>query len=44
MVPPIVGGERVDSTVNDEANPTIFVTYKDAQAYPAYIISFQLLG
>ena len=29
-----------DSTVNDIASPSIFVTYHDAQAYPAYLIKF----
>ena len=30
-----------DSTVNVEANPSIFVVYFDAQNYPAYLITYQ---
>jgi poly [ADP-ribose] polymerase 10/14/15 len=30
-----------DSTVNNLADPTIFVTYHDAQAYPEYLIRFR---
>ena len=30
-----------DSTVNDMSDPSIYVTYHDAQAYPEYLISFQ---
>ena len=33
-----------DSTVNDVANPEIFVTYHDAQAYPEYLIKFKQRG
>ena len=29
-----------DSTVDNVANPSIFVVYTDAQAYPAYIIKY----
>ena len=29
-----------DSTVNNVANPTIFVVYTDAQNYPAYLITY----
>ena len=29
-----------DSTVNNVQDPTIFVTYNDAQAYPEYLITF----
>ena len=31
-----------DSTVDDTARPEIYVTYKDSQAYPEYLISFRL--
>ena len=30
-----------DSTVDNEVNPAIFVTYHDAQAYPEYLIKFR---
>jgi len=30
-----------DSTVDNEATPSIFVTYHDAQAYPEYLITFR---
>jgi hypothetical protein len=30
-----------DSTVDDLADPTIFVTYNDAQAYPEYLVRFR---
>jgi len=30
-----------DSTVNALNNPTVFVTYHDAQAYPEYLITFK---
>eukprot|EP00292_Cryptomonas_paramecium_P013008 CAMPEP_0113718914 /NCGR_PEP_ID=MMETSP0038_2-20120614/35485_1 /TAXON_ID=2898 /ORGANISM="Cryptomonas paramecium" /LENGTH=220 /DNA_ID=CAMNT_0000647151 /DNA_START=10 /DNA_END=669 /DNA_ORIENTATION=+ /assembly_acc=CAM_ASM_000170 len=33
-------GDMCDSTVNDMANPTIFVTYRDNQTYPEYVITF----
>ena len=29
-----------DSTVDNVANPTIFVVYFDAQNYPAYLITY----
>ena len=32
-----------DSTVDDMANPTIFVTYHDAQAYPEFLVRFRQL-
>ena len=32
-----------DSTVNDMHNPSIFVTYHDAQAYPEYMVEFMIL-
>lgn len=31
---------RYDSVVNDMASPAIFVVFKDAQAYPEYLITF----
>lgn len=43
-VPNIQPGQtmvRYDCTVNNVLNPSIFVTYHDAQAYPAYVIKFQ---
>ena len=30
-----------DSTVDDVRNPSIFVTYHDAQAYPDYLVRFR---
>ena len=30
--------DRFHSTVNNERNPTIFITYSDAAAYPEYEI------
>ena len=30
-----------DSTVDSETNPSIYVTYHDAQAYPEYLIKFK---
>ena len=33
--------ELFDTTVDDETDPTIFVVYHDAQAYPDYLISFR---
>merc|ERR1712146_396371 len=35
------GGILFDSTVNNLADPSIFVVYHDAQAYPEYRISFR---
>ena len=37
MVPP----ENADSTTDNTQNPSIFVIYKDAQAYPNYLITYQ---
>jgi hypothetical protein len=34
------GAMLYDSTVNDMANPGIFVAYHDAQAYPDYLVKF----
>ena len=31
---------RYDSVVNNEQNPLIYVIFKDAQAYPEYLITF----
>lgn len=31
---------RYDSTVDDIKDPTIFVAYRDYQAYPEYLVSF----
>lgn len=31
---------RHDSTVNDLSDPSIFVIFKDAQAYPEYLVAF----
>ena len=33
-----------DTTVNNVADPSIFVTYHDAQAYPEYLIKFRQEG
>ncbi|XP_065184535.1 uncharacterized protein LOC135815201 [Sycon ciliatum] len=33
--------ELMDSTVDNEVNPSIFVTYHDAQMYPEFVITFQ---
>ena len=32
--------DRYDSNVNSVTNPTIFVIFHDAQAYPEYLITF----
>ena len=32
---------RLDSTVDNVRDPAIFVTYKDGQSYPAYLIAFK---
>ncbi len=41
--PPLqTGGSLLyDTLVENEANPTIFVAVKDAQAYPDYLVSFK---
>jgi poly [ADP-ribose] polymerase 10/14/15 len=36
-------GVRYDSTVNDVANPSIFVVFSDYHMYPEYIVTFYLL-
>ena len=44
-VPPIKKGKEYmpyETTVDDEQNPSIFVTYQDDQALPIYLISFKL--
>ena len=33
--------ELFDSTVDNVSNPSIFVVYHDAQAYPEYVVSFR---
>ena len=33
-------GDGVHSTVDSTSNPTIFVVYHDAAAYPEYVIKF----
>eukprot|EP01047_Picozoa_sp_COSAG01_P060342 COSAG01_NODE_7385_length_3229_cov_9.246645_1_plen_125_part_00 len=33
--------ELFDTTVDDVDNPSIFVAYHDAQAYPEYLVSFK---
>ena len=33
--------QTYDSTVNQTENPSIFVAYHDAQAYPQYLITFK---
>ena len=38
--PPPISDELYDSTVDCIENPSIFVTYHDAQVYPEYLISF----
>ncbi|CAM9283426.1 unnamed protein product [Scytosiphon promiscuus] len=46
VVPPKIGkSERhYDSTTNDPRNPSLIVTYKDWQAYPMYLITFEPRG
>jgi hypothetical protein len=34
------GSDSYDSTVNNVANPTIFVLFYDNQYYPEYLITF----
>ena len=45
MVPPpknpsISAHVLFDSTVNNTANPAIFVVYNDTQNYPAYLVTY----
>ena len=35
------GHQLYDTTVDDTGNPTRYVTYHDAQAYPDYLIKFK---
>ena len=35
------GGNPYDSAVDNVANPTWFVVFKDGQAYPEYLIEYQ---
>ena len=35
------GHQLYDTTVDDTRNPTRYVTYHDAQAYPDYLIKFK---
>ena len=39
--PPRNGNILFDATVDDVRNPSIFVTYNDAQAYPEYLVRFR---
>ena len=39
--PKMPGGQHYNSTVDDDKNPQIFVTYSDVQAYPVYKIVFK---
>ena len=36
-----VGAILFDSTVDNVADPSIFVTYTDGQAYPEYLVRFR---
>ena len=38
---PSGNGQTYDSTVDQAENPSIFVAYHDAQAYPQYLITFK---
>ena len=41
LTPDVRSGHKLyDSTVNNQNDPGIFVTYHDAQAYPEYLIKF----
>ena len=33
-----------DTTVDNQSNPSIYVTYHDSQAYPEYLITFKSIG
>ena len=40
--PSVSNTDRYDSTVNNNSNPTIFVScYRDNMSYPTYLISFK---
>ena len=42
VAPPIrEGHEGFDSTVNTPIDPSVFVTYHDAQTYPEILIKFK---
>jgi poly [ADP-ribose] polymerase 10/14/15 len=41
VAPARIGDILFDSTVDNVANPSIFVTYHDAQAYPEYLVRFR---
>ena len=42
IAPPIRSGNEVyDSTVNTPIDPSVFVTYHDAQTYPEFLIKFK---
>ena len=32
---------KYDSTVDDVTNPTMFITFQDNQAYPAYLVKYK---
>ena len=41
LTPDVRSGHTLyDSTVNNQSDPSIFVTYHDAQAYPEFLIKF----
>jgi len=42
LTPAVRNGNMLfDTTVDDMANPSIYVTYHDAQAYPEYLVRFR---
>ena len=38
---PFLPSQLCDSTVDDEAKPTMYITYTDSQQYPEYLITFR---
>ena len=34
--------EKYDSLCDDSRNPSMFITFNDAQAYPSYLVYFKL--
>jgi len=41
LTPPVRTEDQLyDSTVDDVEDPKMFVTFKDSQAYPKYVIEF----
>ena len=42
-VAPTIDGVKVDSVVNNMADPSIFVVFSDNHAYPAYLITYKKL-